>query len=137
MNILKNSKIIDARIFSKSAKLTCQRSGKLGFSTEAANLFSLKDNIEKRLLLYDIGSNNLAAIITEEANEEGFKILKGGEYFYVRLKNFLDSRSIPYKEKRVIYDISDSGEELEGKTIYKLTQRIREFSNDETDVENE
>ena len=98
-------------------------------------MFGLKDNSDKRLLIFDIGVNNLAAIITNENNEEGFKILKGGDYFYSRMKNFFDSRSIPYQTKRVIYDISDTGEELNSEKIYKLTQRVKEYKKGEFDDE--
>ena len=135
MGILDKCKKIDARKFSKSAKMTIQRTGKLGFSNEAADLFLLKNRQEKRLLLFDMGEDNFMAIVTNKENEEGFKILKGGEYYYVRMKNFFDSRSIPYQTKRVIYDISDTGEEYEGEKVYKLTQRIREYKKGEADDE--
>ena len=135
MGILTNCKPIDARNFSKSAKVTIQRTGKLGFSNEAAELFGLKDEQEKRLLIFDIGENNLAAIVTRTNDEAGFKILKGGDYYYARMKNFFDSRSIPYQTKRVIYDISDTGEDRNGEKIYKLTQRIREYKKGESDDE--
>ena len=60
---------------------------------------------------------------------------KGGDYFYSRMKNFFDSRSIPYQTKRVIYDISDTGEELNSEKIYKLTQRVKEYKKGEFDDE--
>ncbi len=135
MGILDKCKKIDARNFLKRAKATIQNSGKLGFSNEAAELFGLKNEQEKRLLLFDMGEDNFIAIVTNKKDEEGFKILKGGEYYYVRMKNFFDSRSIPYQTKRVIYDISDTGEELNGEKIYKLTQRIREYKKGESDDE--
>ena len=46
MNMIDECKIVEARVFSKNAKVTVQRSGKLGFSAEV-ELISAKGNLPR------------------------------------------------------------------------------------------
>ncbi len=115
------NKTIDAKKHSGNAKATIQLNGRLGFSSDAIKLMSLSP---EQVIIFAEGENgDLAAIIREAGDENGFKVQKGGEYYYLRMKSFFDSQEVDYVRKKVIFDISETREEFEGKMVYKFTRR--------------
>ena len=118
------SKAVDARRFSLHAKATVQRTGKLGFSMEAAELLGLKDcasEIEggrKRIVLQEIENHDWLSIIVDGDDERGFKVQRGGEYYYLNMRQYFKASGIDYLNNRVIYDITATSETYEGNTVY-------------------
>lgn len=133
MGIFDESKMVDARRFSGNAKASIQNNGRLGFSADAARILNLES--EKRLLVSDIGDGNLAVIIGEKDDERGFRIQKGGDYFYTKMKSFFDSQEVEYTQKRVIYDISETKERFNDTPVFRLTKRV--IDKKDTDEDNE
>lgn len=118
------SKAVDARRFSLHAKATVQRTGKLGFSMEAAELLGLKEckreteSGNKRIVLQEIGNHDWLAVIVNGGDERGFKIQKGGDYYYLNMRQYFKALGIDYLNNRVIYDITATSEAYEGNTVY-------------------
>ena len=118
------SKAVDARKFSLHAKATVQRTGKLGFSMEAAELLGLRGiasesaSVSKRIVLQDVGNNDWLAVIVNGNDERGFRIQKGGDYYYLNMRQYFKAAEIDYQNNRVIYDISATNESFEGGTVY-------------------
>lgn len=118
------NKAVDARRFSLHAKATVQRTGKLGFSMEAAELLGLRENMSgmesesKRMILQEMDGHDWLAVVVNETNERGFKIQKGGDYYYLNMRQYFKASGIDYLNNRVIYDITATNEAYEGKPVY-------------------
>ena len=114
--------VINAQKYALNAKACIQRNGKLGFTKEAADLLGLHEGLT---ILFSMAQNgDLAAVICDASEARGFKIQKAGEYYYIRMKNFFDSQSLDYIKKRVSYDISETQEQYQGKTVYRFSRGI-------------
>jgi hypothetical protein len=61
--------------------------------------------------------------MSDSEEENGFRIQKGGEYYYLRMKGFFDSHGVDYTGKRIIFDITETNEEYKGRRVYKFTRR--------------
>ena len=118
------SKVVDARRFSLHAKATVQRTGKLGFSMEASELLGLKEkeseteSVCRRMVLQEIGNHDWLAIVIKDGDERGFRIQKGGDYYYLNMRQYFKASGIDYLNNRVIYDITATSETYEGSAVY-------------------
>ncbi len=118
------STVVDAQRYAINAKACIQRNGRLGFTREAAELLNLQEGMT---MLFSVTSNgDLAAVLCDSSELRGFRVQKAGSYFYIRMKNFFDSQNIDYVEKRVSYDISETSELYQGKTVFKFKRGIYE-----------
>ena len=134
MGLFDESCIVDAQKYAINAKACIQKNGRLGFTREAAELLGLN---EKTVLLFSlIEGGNLAVIVCDDSEPRGFRVQKAGNYFYIRMKNFFDSQGLDYIERRVAYDISETTERFNGKTVFKFKRGIYERrSTDDPGVE--
>lgn len=118
------NKAVDARRFSLHAKATVQRTGKLGFSMEASEMLGLRENASeidsdgKRMILQELDDHDLLAVVVDETNERGFRIQRGGDYYYLNMRQYFKASGIDYQNNRVIYDITATSEAYEGKPVY-------------------
>ena len=118
------NKAVDARRFSLHAKATVQRTGKLGFSMEAAELLGLRENTSelkregRRMILQEMDGHDWLAVVVSETNERGFKIQRGGDYYYLNMRQYFKASGIDYLDNRVIYDITATNETYEGSPVY-------------------
>ena len=91
---------------------------------EAAELLGLRDcesereSESKRIVLQEIGNNDWLAVLINGNDERGFRIQKGGEYYYLNMRQYFKASGIDYLNNRVIYDITATSESFEGKTVY-------------------
>lgn len=126
-------KFIKSQEIDKNVKCAVHKSGKLGFSSSAIE--KLKLTTEKTLSIAvnedDKEDENLYVVINENGNEDGFKVSKAGDYFYVNTKALFDTIGIDYRNKKIIYDILDF--DYEGQKMYKLLKR--EIKNNKPGVE--
>lgn len=118
------STMVDASKYALNAKATIQRNGRLGFTKEAADLLGLREGLAALFSVLPTG--DMALVICDGEEPKAFKIQKAGEYFYIRMKNFFDSLSIDYINKRVAYDVSETTERYRGRVVYKFTRGIYE-----------
>ncbi len=101
------------------AKLTVQRSGKMGFSKGAADLLDIE-----KYRFAKIGTNTegeLFILLQSEADDATFNIAKAGQYYYISAKGLLDEMGIDYKSPdTTIFDI----QKTKTTNIYKLSKRV-------------
>jgi len=116
----------------KKLKATAHKSGKLGFTMDAAE--KLKLTSEKSVSVAvnedDPSDTNLYVVINEQVKEGAFKINKAGQYYYVNTKALFDTLKIDYKNDWIVYDISK--ETIEGQLIHRFKRRERDKKNEKT-----
>ena len=115
-------KKLDAHRLQQSVKATVQSNGRLTFAAEAVAKMHLSD--EKSLIIFEAEDGDLGATISVKGDPDGFVLKKCGAYFYVAFKNYLQQVGIDYKKQRIIYDITELDEELDGRTLYKFARRV-------------
>ncbi|MES2810267.1 MAG: hypothetical protein V4619_16660 [Bacteroidota bacterium] len=104
-------------------KATVHKTGKLGFSSGAGKKFDFEVN-----RYYKIGRNKadkedkaLYMLNSSEEDKSSYKVSKAGDYYYLRIKNIIDSLGYDYLNESVIFNIQEveSGESK----YYKLIRR--------------
>lgn len=120
-----NIKFFKVSELDKNLKVTIHRSGKMGFTSDAASKLKLAINRSA-----DIGVNaddpndkNLYMILHEGDKEGQFRVVKAGEYFYINTKVLFDNLRIDYSGETVAYDITI--QDQDEKAIYVLKRRIK------------
>src|SRR5437868_2395334 len=93
----------------KNLKATVHRSGKMGFTIEAAKKMELSS--EKSM---SIGINeddeldvNLYIVVHSSKQKESFPVLKAGAYHYVNTKPLFDSLKLDYLKYSISFEISE------------------------------
>lgn len=122
--------ILSAKEFSKPAKLTVQKIGRLGFSEGAATL--LKISTSKYLVIAEDEQSyienkeekNLYVWVEETDENGGYKVGLGGDYYYINCKSLLNKLNLDYQNDSytIIFDIIPMV--FEGNEIFKLNKRI-------------
>ena len=108
---------LDALRLQQSVKATVQFNGRLSFTLEAGKAMNLSD--EKSIVIYDDPeSGDLGATISTKDDPEAFVLKKCGPYFYIAFKNYLRQAGIDYKKQKIIYDITQLDEEMDGKPLF-------------------
>ena len=123
-NKIKIMKILSARQFNGSLKVTVQQTGKMNFSDETANVLDLTDSKRAKFFL-DGEPEQLFMAIVEEQDEDAFKIRKSGAYYYVPAQRLFDELGVDYKTNTVIYDLvrCKSFDEEAGGQCYRMDYR--------------
>lgn len=109
--------------YKKNVKCSIHLSGKLGFSQAAIDELKLDNNkyITFGLNEEDETDTNLYMFIIDDAEEDAFKLIKAGNYYYLNTKRMFDDLNLEYKKKTYIFDIAKM--DYEGQNIYKLSRR--------------
>lgn len=129
-----NLEIINVKERARKPKATIQRSGKLGFNSEAIEVMKMKQD-DKFLIAKskDPGNeDNLYLIKLSEGesveNVNPIRVTKAGEYFYLNLTAFFDDLHFDYERLLYIYNIYET--DYKGKNIFELKRRpIKERKN--------
>lgn len=107
----------------KNLKATAHKTGKLGFTVDAAKKLQL--SVEKTV---GIGMNEddesdkcLYLVVYPEKQEGAFNISKAGKYYYINTKTLFDSLKIDYQKDYVVYDITE--EVIDNHKVYKFKRR--------------
>lgn len=107
----------------KNLKATAHKTGKLGFTVDAANKLEL--SIEKSASIAinedDHLDRSLYVVIHPIKQENAYKISKAGEYYYINTKALFDNLKVDYVNDWVVYDISI--ETIDNQKIYKFKRR--------------
>jgi hypothetical protein len=106
----------------KNLKATVHKTGKLGFTTEAAKKLELSPEKSASIGMNEDDENdkNLYLVINPIRTSGAFNVSKAGEYFYINTKALFDSLKIDYTKDSVVYEIN---EEKEGLTKYYKLKR--------------
>ena len=120
---------LDAARLQQTAKATIQGNGRLSFSVEAGRLMNLTDDAS--LIIFSAENGDLGATVSTKGDPQAFELKKAGAYYYISFKNYLQEMGINYKSQRILYDITQLNEQLEGRTLFRFARRVlpREASN--------
>lgn len=107
----------------RNLKATVHKSGKLGFTVDAAKKLKLETNKSAAIGTNedDPSDESLYVVIYNEVRSDAFRIAKAGQYYYINLKALFDALKINYKGESVVYDISE--EHIENNTVFKFSRR--------------
>lgn len=109
---------IDAEELNYTLKATVQPSGRLTFSQEASRRLKLSE--EKSISIFATSTDDLAMTVTEKGAEKAFELKPCQGYCYINFANFLRHKEIDFVNFKCVYEITDSGEELNGLKLYRL-----------------
>ena len=120
----------DPQDFDGNVKATIHTTGKLGFTEAAIKKLKLseKKGIKIGRNTTDKNDKNLYVVFVDDLVEGAFKINKAGAYYYVNTKTLFDNMAIPYKAKRVSFDIVPT--EINGMNLYKFMYKQKLKTND-------
>ncbi|MDP4283847.1 MAG: hypothetical protein Q8891_05455 [Bacteroidota bacterium] len=109
----------------KNIKGTIHKSGKLGFTIQAANKLQLNKGKSVGIAINedDESDKNLYIEIYSEKKEHSLPILKAGDYFYVNTKDLFDSLKFDYINNYITFDISEL--EISGNVYFKFKFKER------------
>jgi hypothetical protein len=118
-----NIKFFKSDELEKPIRLSVHKSGKLGFTMEAAK--SLELTPEKSFLIGrnedDPNDDRLYLVLNQGVTPGSFKVAKAGDYYYLPIKLLLDNLEVPYEKENVAYNM----EKIEdGEAIYYRLSRI-------------
>ena len=122
MSFADKLKKLDAHRLQQSVKATVQSNGRLTFTVEATKEMGLSE--EKSLVIFEADGGDLGAVISHKGDPDAFILKRCGLYFYVAFKNYLQQAGIDYKGQRIIYDITELDEKIDGKTLYQFARRV-------------
>ncbi len=118
--------IIRTRDFNVKLKATIHASGRLGFTADTATALSLSPSSLAKFARDDEDEKSLYLIITDTPDEDAFKVIKAGAYYYLPTSLMFDSLGFDYKRFNIMFDLvrmTDLDELLDGQ-VYKLNKRI-------------
>ena len=109
----------------KNLKATAHKTGKLGFTVDAATKLDLSVDKTASIAINedDPGDNSLYVIIHPIKKEHTYKISKAGDYYYINAKALFDNLKIDYANDWVVYDIST--EDIDNQLVFKFKRRER------------
>lgn len=130
-------RILSAREYNGSLKVTIQQTGRMNFSEETAKVLSLTTDMGVKFFT-DGEPEQLYMAIMSEPDNDSFQIRKSGTYYYVPANALFDNLGIDYKAYTVIYNLvrcpAYDGES--GGQCYKMNCKpIKKKTNEEGDVE--
>jgi hypothetical protein len=131
MSFADRLKKLDAQRLQMTAKATVQNNGRLSFSVEAVKLMHLDE--EKSIIIFSADNGDLGATISTKVDPDAFALKKAGVYYYVAFRVYLQQMGIDYKNQRIVYEITELDEKLEGRTLYKMERRV--LPKDPTELE--
>ena len=115
-------KKLDAHRLQQTVRATVQSNGRLTFSVEATKEMGLSE--DKSLVIFEADGGDLGAVISVKNDPEAFVLKRCGLYYYVAFKNYLQQAGIDYKGQRIMYDVTELDEKIDGKTLYKFSRRV-------------
>ena len=123
MNFAERIRKLDALRLQQSAKATVQFNGRLSFTMEAGKVMGLSD--DKSIVIFsDPESDDLGAVISVKDDPEAFVLKKCGPYFYLSFRNYLRQANLDYKRKKIIYDITQLEDKIDGKPLFRFECRM-------------
>jgi len=113
--------IISAKDFNLKLKCTIHSTGKLGFTDATTKHMKFTNESYVQFAQDDENKNILYLIHVKIQDENAFKVIKAGNYYYVNTKAMFDSLEYDYVKSNIIFDMVEIKEE--NIEIYKLTKR--------------
>lgn len=119
-------KIINTSDFNVKLKATIHSSGRLGFTANTAASLALSNKTYIKFGKDDENDNELFLIIVDEDDEDTFRVIRSGKYYYLPTTAMFQSFGYDFKKYNIMFDMvrmSDYDEIVNGK-VYKLNKRV-------------
>ncbi|MDO4496942.1 MAG: hypothetical protein Q4B58_03790 [Bacteroidales bacterium] len=113
----------NAKELEPNLKVTIQKSGKLGFTAQTAEILSITTSTYFRFAQDD--DKTLFMVVSETPGDDAYRAYKAGDYFYLKTAPLFDHLGIVYSKDTVMFDLkrhSVLDEEAGGK-VYLMKQR--------------
>lgn len=118
--------IIKTSDFNVKLKATIHSSGRLGFTADTANRLKLSEQTYIKFAKDDENDSDLFMIIVAEEDEDTFRVVRSGKYYYLPTTAMFQSFGYDFKKLNFMFDMvrmSDYDEIVNGK-VYKLNKRV-------------
>ena len=117
-------KFFNPQTVDKNIKATVHKTGKLGFTIEAAKKLDLNVGMSMKIAINDGDEvdTNLYGVLYNTIEDESFKVYKAGKYYFLNLKPLLDTIKLDYKKHTYIYDIVE--EKIQGIDFFVFKRRV-------------
>lgn len=118
---------IDISSFTEKLKATIQKTGRLGFTDETAKVLNLQNMKCAKFARDDKDSKILYLVLCEEEQNNSFRVVKSGAYFYLPTKLMFDAFDFDYINNVVMFDLvrmSSLDNEIGG-IVYKMCKRLK------------
>lgn len=112
----------------RNLKATIHKTGKLGFTVEAAKKLALSPEKGMHIAINEEDSEdkNLYVIISPIRQKNSFRISKAGGYFYVNTKDLFENLKVDYIKDNVVFDIRDMKINEQDGFIFKRREATKE-----------
>jgi hypothetical protein len=116
-------KFINPATLDRNLKATIHKSGKLGFTVQAATKMELVEYKSAKIALNDEDAldTSLYVKILDTVEDDAFKINKAGDYYYLNTKALFDEMDLDYSTQSIAYDIATI--EIGGEQYFKFKRR--------------
>lgn len=119
-------KIINTSYFNVRLKATIHSSGRLGFTADTADKLKLSSGIFVKFAKDDEDENELFMVLVTDEDDDSFKVVKAGKYYYLPTTAMFQSFGYDFKNYNIIFDMvrmSEFDKLVNGK-VYKLNKRV-------------
>lgn len=116
-------KFITPQTAERNLRATAHKTGKLGFTIEAAKKLELSVEKSAGIAINEenLDDKSLYLILYPDRREGAFNVHKAGDYYYLNTKTLFDSLGIDYQHDFVSYDIS--AQVIDNEQMYVLKRR--------------
>lgn len=118
--------IIKTSEYNVKLKATIHSSGRLGFTADTADKLNLSGGVHVKFAKDDENENDLFMVLVPDEDEDSFKVVKSGKYYYLPTTAMFQSFGYDFKKYNIMFDLvrmSDYDEIVNGK-VYKLNKRV-------------
>lgn len=112
--------------FNVKLKATIHSSGRLGFTAGTAISLRLSDKTYIKFAKDDEDENELFLVIFDQPDEDTFKVIKSGKYYYLPTTAMFQSFGYDFKKFNIMFDLvrmKDYDSIVNG-VVYKLNKRV-------------
>ena len=128
--------ILSAKDYEKKLKATIQRTGRLGFTDDTIEELGIKETVRVKFAQDDEDNSKLFLIMTDGKDEDAFKVIKAGSYYYLNTKLLFNSLGYDFKNNTIMFDLARNAQlddELKGK-VYNMNIRIHKRKKEENEM---
>jgi hypothetical protein len=132
-------KILSAKKFATTLKVTIHRTGRLGFTDETAKALDLKSGKFAKFA-QDDETKSLYLIINNEASEDAFSVRETSGYFYVSTKVLFDTLGFYYENGNIMFDLirqPSLDDDLQGLVYFMKQRPIKNTKEKKKDITSE
>lgn len=118
--------IIKTRDYNTRLKATIHSSGRLGFTAETAASLALSNSRYVKFAKDDEDDQALYLLVTNQEDEDTFRVTKSGAYFYLPTALMFESFGYDFRKYNIMFDMvrkPDLDALLSGQ-VYKLNKRV-------------